>query len=152
KLATAKKILDALHIQGENLRSEWVAQLDPFGRLPPSSHIGTLETLQSWIDRDPEFAGGYLAQGFASMNIGQMELAINDFGKAADLDINAEPLARAALGIALSRVGLQQEAQTEFGRALAKDKKLVIAYMFRGEHARLLGNCKQAESDFETAA
>lgn len=138
--------------QGEALRAEWLALVDPFGAFSRGDHERAIATFSEWIALDSENAGAFLARGFALWHLGRMDEAMSDFDAAVALGGPMAATSLAARGGARYAVGNQKGAMADFGRALKADKGECLIYLFRGRAYCAVEKFPLARNDFKAAA
>ncbi|HVX63396.1 MAG TPA: hypothetical protein VHC19_22435, partial [Pirellulales bacterium] len=71
-MAKAKKVDE----QAAELRSTWLAVVDPFGQLDHGDEDSALASFTEWTVLEPERPGPWLARGFAYWQLGQFDNAL----------------------------------------------------------------------------
>lgn len=137
--------------QAAELRSSWLAAVDPFGQLDRGDEDAALASFTEWTTLEPERPGPWLARGFAYWQLGQFDKALGDFNMAVKL---AGPMltnslsARGGLLYAMQR---SKEAMADFGQALKLNKADGMIYLFRGRALCADDKYQSGVKDFKTA-
>ena len=71
--------------QAAELRSSWLAVVDPFGQLEHGDEDSALASFTEWTVLEPERPGPWLARGFAYWQLRQFDNALADFNTAVKL-------------------------------------------------------------------
>lgn len=143
--------LNALQVQADQLRSRWLAVLDPFGSLDRGEEQEALAAFNEWVRLQPDAPWAWLARGFAYWQLGKLDAAFSDFNQAVNLKGPALSNSLAARGGLLHAMGRKKEAMADFGKAIKLNKSDGMAYLFRARCNCVDEKYSAAKKDFETA-
>lgn len=146
-MAKIKKVRD----RADQLRSSWLAVVDPFGHLDQGDEETALTAFTEWTTLEPKNPGPWLARGFAYWQLKRFDDALKDFDVAVKL---AGPMLSNSLAVhggLLHAVGRSKEAMAEFGKALKFNKADGMVYLFRGRAMCAEEKFTSAVKDFKTA-
>jgi tetratricopeptide (TPR) repeat protein len=90
----------------------------------------------------------YFQQGYAHVEAGEYERAIEDYDRAIDIDPD-DALAYNDRGVAYFALGEYERAIEDYDRAIEIDPDFDLPYYGRGFAHKQLGNTEQAIADFE---
>ncbi len=115
------------------------------------SHDRVVEITTQALVIHPKEARLHLLKGRGHLGLGEPELAVNAFSRAAENDpMNAT--AYASLGLALDRVGQHRRAQTAYARALEIEPERTVTRSNYGLSLALSGDLDAAETQLRAAA
>src|SRR6185437_7111048 len=78
-VAEQLKEADAEAVQ---LRSAWLAVVDPFGQLDSGDKDSAIAAFTEWVTLEPKAPWAWLARGFAYWQLGRLDEALSDFNAA----------------------------------------------------------------------
>ncbi|HXT58067.1 MAG TPA: tetratricopeptide repeat protein, partial [Pirellulales bacterium] len=147
-VAEQLKEADAEAVQ---LRSAWLAVVDPFGQLDSGDKDSAIAAFTEWVTLEPKAPWAWLARGFAYWQLGRLDEALSDFNAAVNLQGPMVSNSLAARGGLLHAMHKSKEAMTDFGKALKANKTDGMVYLFRGRAAAADEKYQSAQRDFKTA-
>jgi len=109
-----------------------------------------IESLTASIDLNPESGEAYFRRGICFFNIGEGQLAVADFQRAAIINLD-DPRTRLWEGFAFTQQGKLYDAVRAYGLAIAESDRYVPAYVNRGLVYMQLGSFDKAVMDFDEA-
>lgn len=143
--------LNSLQVQADQLRSRWLAVLDPFGSLDRGEEQEAMAAFNEWVRLQPDAPWAWLARGFANWQLGDHDAAFSDFNQAVNLKGPALSNSLAARGGLLHAMGRAKEALADFGKAIKLNKSDSMVYLFRARCNCVDAKYSAAKKDFETA-
>ena len=149
--ASVAEQIKQLVAEADQLRSRWLAVVDPFGQLDRGEEETAIAAFTEWITLEPKAPWVWLARGFAYWQLGKLEAALDDFNAAVRLEGPALSNSLAARGGLLHALGRPKEAMADFGKALKSNKADGMVYLFRARAYCADEKYAQADKDFKTA-
>jgi hypothetical protein len=127
----------------DDLKGQWLDELDPFGLQPRRYQVEVAEQTRHWLASDNEFAAGRLLRGFAQIHRGAPLEGVNDFTDVMTLleqphvapsEVNTRMFltALAGRGKAYEAANDFEKANVDLGAVLGKNQNFVLARIFRG--------------------
>lgn len=143
--------INAYYAEADQLRSRWLAVVDPFGRLDRGEEESAIAAFSEWVRLQPDAPWAWLARGFAFWQLGKDDAAFTDFNQAVSLKGPAISNSLAARGGLLHAMGRSKDAMADFGKALKLNKADGMVYLFRARCYCADEKYSAARKDFETA-
>ncbi len=106
--------------QADQLRSSWLAVVDPFGQLAHGDQEPAIAAFTEWTALEPKNPDPWMARGFAYWQMGQLNRALADFDLAVKLGGPMLSNSLAARGGLLFVMRRPKEAMADFGKAPTK--------------------------------
>lgn len=148
---TVQGEISRLYAEANQLRAEWLALTDPFGKLSRGENERAVTIFSEWIVLSTSDPCAYWARGMAYLNTGKYVLAINDFDKVSQLEPQLAPMVTAVRGLAICRSGDEKRGMLDISKAIGMDKTNGLPYLWRGILYQEQKKYSQAINDFKSA-
>ncbi len=150
KLQVENGEMERLRREADQLETEWLTLMDPWGNLSRGAHERVVDVASQWIVLHEKNPLPYLVRADAYANLGRFNQAVNDLNKAVSLSPNtAGPLAYR--GWAFSTAGDYRRALADFGKALQIDRANATVYLFKAQTLAKKRDYSLAVKDFGVA-
>jgi tetratricopeptide (TPR) repeat protein len=148
---SAQAQLAALGERAGRLWSDWMTQLDPFGKFSRQEQEAMLTIADRLLQADSRNGGALLMRGLVIARAGEPDVALDSLNQAVALGEPYLVPALAARGRVYFVLGKEKEGLADFAQAMKVNKKSGLAYLMRGEGYLALGKFPLADKDFKTA-
>jgi tetratricopeptide (TPR) repeat protein len=116
------------------------------------SHQQSIPVFSQWIESDADFPLFYVARGFAYLNTGNLELALEDLSKPGQTEPQLTATLAAGRGLVLARMREIPRSSAEFGTALRLLPQSPVVEVFLGQTCVDQGKYIEAHKHFKKAA